>query len=171
MYQKNETRDNGGMQGSAFDEFEFFRAIYESGVRSLLIGRRALIVLGFPLVTQDYDLWIHRDDAAALNTSLNPLELIPNRTPEEARKVGRYVLEGDDDRVDVLVARGVGTVDGVMVWFDDIWPRRQPIDLGKGVLVMVPSITDLVLTKRFAARPKDAEDIRLLQSLLSKGGA
>jgi hypothetical protein len=28
-----------------------------------------------------------------------------------------------------------------------------------------PAIDDLILTKRFAARPKDAEDIRLLERL------
>lgn len=36
------------MQGSAFDENEFFRAITRSNTRALLIGRRALVVLGIP---------------------------------------------------------------------------------------------------------------------------
>jgi hypothetical protein len=155
------------MEGSAFDETSFFRAIQDSGVRALLIGRRALIALGLPVNTYGYDLWIHRDDAAALNAALLPLELAPNRTPEEARRVGRYVLEADD-RVDVLVARGVQTVDGAMVWFDDLWPRRVELDLGEGVHVAVPALDDLILTKRFGARPRDAEDIRLLQLLKAR---
>jgi hypothetical protein len=33
--------------------------------------------------------------------------------------------------------------------------------------VTIPSLADLILTKRFASRPKDAEDIRLLQTLLT----
>lgn len=36
------------MEGSEFDEIEFFRAIEKSGTRALLIGRRALVVLGLP---------------------------------------------------------------------------------------------------------------------------
>jgi hypothetical protein len=36
------------------------------------------------------------------------------------------------------------------------------------VEVALPSIDDLILTKRFAARPKDLEDIRLLEVLRSE---
>lgn len=68
----------GFMQGSEFDEAEFFRAIAQSGARALLIGRRALIALGIPVV---------------------------------------------------------------------------------------PALDDLILTKRFGGRPKDLEDIRLLEAL------
>ena len=34
------------MRGSEFDEIPFFAAIEASGARALLIGRRALVVLG-----------------------------------------------------------------------------------------------------------------------------
>ncbi len=158
------------MQAHEFDEAEFFAAVATSGARALLIGRRALIALGLPVMTQDYDFWIHTDDAAALNAALAPFDLFPNRPPEEARKVGRYVLE-NDERVDVLVARSVSTVDAVPVAFDDVWGRRRSIEVAPGVSVSVPCLDDLILTKRFGARPKDAEDIRLLQALRSRGDA
>jgi hypothetical protein len=51
------------MEGSEFDEIEFFRALPGSGARALLIGRRALVVLGLPVLTADYDFWIHIDEA------------------------------------------------------------------------------------------------------------
>lgn len=155
------------MQAAEFDQLGFFRAIEESGTRALLIGRQALIVLGLPVLTKDYDFWLASDDAAAFNSALAAFELYPNRSPEEARKVGRYVLE-NDERVDVLVARRMTTVDGVQVAFDDVWQRRVQLPLGAGVQVIVPSIDDLILTKRFGARPKDAEDVRLLEVLRSK---
>jgi hypothetical protein len=82
------------VEGFDFDEAEFFPRISESGARALLIGRRALVVLGLPVLTADYDFWVHGDDA------------------------------------------------------------------GK----------DLIATKRFAGRPKDSEDIRLLESLRRDGG-
>lgn len=84
------------MQASHFDELEFYAAIAGSGARALLIGRRALIALGIPVVTGDYDFWIHIDDIAK------------------------------------------------------------------------PAIPDLIATKRFGARTKDAEDIRLLERALAK---
>jgi hypothetical protein len=51
------------MEAVEFDEIEFFRAVQKSGSRALLIGRRALVVLGLPVLTADYDFWIHADDA------------------------------------------------------------------------------------------------------------
>jgi hypothetical protein len=152
------------MEGSEFDEAEFFRAIAASGARALLIGRRALVALGLPVLTADYDFWVHVDDAAAFNAAAEPFGLVPTRTPDEARARGRYVLE-NDERVDVLVARTVPTVDGVTVSFEDVWSRRRVQPLGAGVQVALPSLDDLILTKRFGGRPRDLEDIRLIEAL------
>ncbi len=126
------------MPASEFDEAKFFRVIAASGARALLIGRRALVALGIPVLTADYDF--------------------------EARGRGRYVLE-NDERVDVLVARSVPTVDGVRVRFDDVWDRRRALEVAPAVALPVPTLDDLILTKRFGGRPKDLEDIRLLEAL------
>jgi hypothetical protein len=55
----------------------------------------------------------------------------------------------------------------VAVVFDDLWNRRQTLHLDADTPVTIPSLADLILTKRFAARPKDIEDVRLLQTLLT----
>ena len=157
----------GDMKGSAFDETEFFRGIQESGARALLIGRRALVALGIPVLTADYDFWIHIDDIARFNEAVEPSELLPTHTPDEARARGRYVLE-NDERVDVLVARSVPTADGVRVAFDELWERRRILALTGDVEVAVPNLEDLILTKRLGGRPKDLEDIRLLEALRSE---
>jgi hypothetical protein len=152
------------VEGSLFDETEFFRAIAKSGARALLIGRRALVMLGIPVLTADYDFWIHIDDCARFNGAVEAMGLCPTLTPDEARARGRYVLE-NDERVDVLVARTVPTVDGTKVSFEDVWSRRLSQQLAADVAIPVPSIDDLILTKRFGGRPKDLEDIRLLEAL------
>ena len=152
------------MQGSEFDEAEFFRGIAASGARALLIGRRALVALGIPVLTADYDFWLHIDDIAAFNGAVESQGLLPTRTPDEARGRGRYALE-NDERVDVLVARTVPTVDGIRVAFDDVWARRRTLEVAPGAAVAVPTLDDLILTKRFGGRPKDIEDIRLLEAL------
>jgi len=69
----------------------------------------------------------------------------------------------------VLVARAVTTVDGIQVNFEDLWTGRQAVPLAPGVEVQRPAIDDLILTKRFADRPKDLEDIRMLRMLRSEG--
>lgn len=153
------------MEGPSFDEVDLYRALATSGARVLLIGRRAVIAWGIPVMTADYDVWIPSDDAALLNAALEPLDMYPTRPPDEARRVGRYAVQ-NGERVDVLVARSVSTVEGERVPFEDLWQRREEIEVAPGVLLSVPSIDDLILTKRFAARPKDAEDIRLLRALV-----
>src|SRR4051812_24890282 len=80
-----------------------FRAIAASGARALLIGRRALIALGLPVLTSDYDFWIHIDDITRFVSAVEPLGFIANRSPDEARRTGRFVME-DHEHIDVLVA-------------------------------------------------------------------
>jgi hypothetical protein len=155
------------MRGAEFDELTFFRAIHESGVRALLIGRRALVLLGLPVLTADYDFWIAIDQIAIFNAAAAQCDLQPTLDPETARQRGRYVVE-NDEHVDVLVARSVTTVDGVQVAFEDVWVHRQTVTLAPGIEVQLPVVDDLILTKRFADRPKDLEDIRLLRMLKSQ---
>jgi len=152
------------MRGTRFDEEAFFRAIGASGARALVIGRRAMVFLGLPVLTADYDFWLHIDDIDAFNRAVEPFDLHPSRTAEEARRRGRYVL-ANDEHVDVLVARSVPTVDGVTVSMEDVWARRQQVRYADDVQVAIPTIDDLILTKRFAARAKDLQDIRFLESL------
>jgi len=151
------------VRASEFDEVEFFGAIDRSGARALLIGRRALIALGMPVLTADYDFWIHIDDIEKLNTALEPLELFPNRPPAQARARGRYVLE-NDEHVDVLVARARTTADGVSLAFDDAWSRKERHG-DASLAVWLPCLADLILTKRWAMRVHDLEDIEFLEAL------
>jgi hypothetical protein len=151
------------MQGSEFDDAGFFSELAASKVRALLIGRRALVALGAPLMTVDYDLWIHIDDIELLNAQFEPLSHYPDRTPTRARETGRYVLE-NGERIDVMVARAATEPGGVTLSFVDAWDRRQSLSL-YGSTVCLPSIDDLVLTKRWGSRPKDMLDIQWLKTL------
>src|SRR5262245_13018414 len=76
------------VQAEPFDEAEFFGALERSGARVLLIGRRALVALGIPVGTFDYDLWAHVDDIPLLNGVAAEFDLVPNKTPEQARATG-----------------------------------------------------------------------------------
>ena len=153
------------MEGTEFEERKFFQRIAASGARALLIGRRALVALGLPLLTADYDFWVRPENTGAFNTAVEALGLVASHAPEEVRKRDRYVLE-NDEHVDVLAARTVSTPEGLVVAFDDLWSRRQTLHLDPETQVTIPSLADLILTKRFPQRPKDLEDIRLLQTLL-----
>jgi len=109
------------VQGTEFDEEELFAAIARSGVRVLLIGRRALVALGIPVLTADYDLWIDIDDIGALNAAL-------------------------------------------------AWARRRELAYAPNVPLVVPCLDDMILTKRWSLRPKDVDDIAMLEKLKRDGG-
>jgi hypothetical protein len=119
------------------------------------------------VLTVDYDFWLAIDDISVFNEACRPFGLLPTRTPESARSTGRYALE-NDERVDVLVARSVPTLDGHIVEFEVLWNRHRSIALASGIDVSLPTIDDLILTKQVATRPKDLEDIRLLTALRSE---
>ncbi|MEW6320373.1 MAG: hypothetical protein AB1635_04720 [Acidobacteriota bacterium] len=58
-----------------------------------------------------------------------------------------------------------------MVTHAGVWGRRRDVELAPGVRVSLPCLDDLILTKRFARRPKDLEDIRMLEALRTEGHA
>ncbi len=156
------------VEGSDLDEEELFRAIARSGARVLLIGRRAMIALGLPVMTADYDLWVHIDDIERLNAALAALDHQPNRAPAEARARGRYVLE-NSEHIDVVVAKAQTTPDGDVVSFDEVWKNKVSVSVGRNVSIGIPRVEDLIRTKRWAMRAKDVTDIQLLEAL--KNGA
>jgi hypothetical protein len=96
------------------------------------------------------------------------MELYPNHPPADARARGRYVYE-NDEHVDVLVARSQSTKDGVRLTFDDAWARKQR-HTGKRFNLWLPCVDDLILTKRWAMRAHDEDDIQFLE-VLRKGGS
>jgi len=156
------------MEGSDFDELAFFRALQRAtdagSLRALLIGRRALVVLGLHVLTADYDFWIPPTDIEIFNEAAAPFGLVPSRTPAETRRVGRYVLE-NDEHMDVRTARAIGTAIGTQIVFNEIWGRRQKIEVAADLTVCLLGIDDLIATKQINPRAKDLEDIVLLEAL------
>lgn len=157
------------MLSGEFDDESFFQAVCLSGARALLIGRRALILLGAPVMTADYDLWLHIDDIEVLNKAFAVLDHVPNHEPADARTRGRYVIE-NGERVDVMVARAAPSLGGVVLDFDSAWSRRREVAIAPGITVCLPCIEDLITTKRWGGRPKDLLDIQFLE-LLRAGGS
>jgi hypothetical protein len=149
-----------------FDEEAFFAAIETSGARAMLIGRRALVALGLPVLTADYDLWLHFDDVEKLNAAMAKLDHFPNHEPAEARARGRYVFE-NEEHVDVMIARAATTKRGIVLTFDDAWARHQTVAYGP-VRIALPSVADLILTKEWALRTRDITDIQMLEALRAK---
>jgi hypothetical protein len=152
------------MPGEEFYDEDFFRVLEGSGARALLIGRRALVALGAPVMTTDYDLWLHIDDIVLLNDAFRAVDHFPNHNPEEARKRGRYVLE-NGQHIDVMIARSKAEPEGEVLSFEEAWANRQKVEVSPKLRVHLPSVAHLILTKRLAGRPRDLVDIDWLRVL------
>lgn len=120
-------------------------------------------MLGLPVATHDTDFWLHTADIEMLNAALEKHDHFANRTPEEARKRGRYVIE-NGEHIDVLVTPEHATVHGTTLRFDDVWSRRVAFKVGRAT-AQLPCIEDLIRTKEFALRAKDIADIQMLLAL------
>lgn len=158
----------GSVQADELSDEDFFRLLSASGARALVIGRKALILLGAPVLTADYDLWVHIDDVEVLNAAFAERGLAANHAPDEARRRGRYVLE-NGERIDVMLARARTGSDGRVLSFDDAWSRKCTIAIAPGLVAHIPNIDDLITTKRWASRPKDVVDIQFLELLRERG--
>lgn len=156
------------MEGTQHDESDIFRAVAASAARALLIGRQALIALGSPVLTADVDFWIHIDDIEKLNAALEAIEHVPTKSPAEARRTGRYVIE-NGLKIDVMVARAKTAPDGAVLDFEAAWSRRRAVALFD-VTIFVPDVADLIITKRWASRARDIADIQWLEALKRSEG-
>ncbi len=149
------------------DPIEFLRALYEIEVPYLLVGRQALVLLGAPLMTADYDFYMspeteHLDRLLSLAEE-KQLELSvrdPERRPF-------FSLLSDDLKLDFFRCRGYSEEGGPGFTFEELYSRRQVVRV-EDFAVYVPTLEDLLRTKRVRASPKDREDIKYLQVLLER---
>jgi len=146
---------------------EEHRVIYKSlnrnRVKYLVIGGVAVLAHGIPRFTLDLDVLIE----PTLENCKKTLKALQEAGLKRAGKVSpEVILETGmmypilgDIKVDIHVGATISD-------FSDMWERRT-IKRVRNVKVNVISIPDLIETKRYTNRPKDVEDIRILQELLN----
>jgi hypothetical protein len=68
--------------------FKLIRELNRAKIRYLIIGRRAVILYGGPVLTADTDLWIHPEDKKmALSLLLDKLGLEISHSPDTKRPI------------------------------------------------------------------------------------
>lgn len=158
------------MRWVELDYNDLYRGLVEVETRFLVIGRRALILLGSTVQTFDTDLMISpdREDLEKVIAIADDLDL--ERPPFDlafSRPV--FKLYSDNTHVDIWRARVYRTRDGEDLVFEDMWKRRIHVPQG-GLAIPLPFVDDLIRTKRLRREgsPKaqgDEVDIRYLVGL------
>jgi predicted nucleotidyltransferase len=139
------------------------RLLNELKVRYLVIGAYAFPVYGYSRATMDIDIFIEPtiDNANCTLAALTKFgydmsELTPDELLKKKILIRQYELETDIHPF----------VTGVT--FENVWKNKKPGQI-EGIPVNFPSLEDLIKMKGAAGRPKDLQDLEILQKLKDMG--
>jgi len=135
-----------------------FASFQSHDVRYVVIGGIAAVLHGVPRATFDLDILIEATTANA-ERLLQALRQAGFGTADLIDAPGVLANEitvfNDRVRIDVQTS-----TPGIT--FQDAWNRREVMDY-QGQKFYVASRRDLIASKRAAARPRDLEDVRVLE--------
>src|SRR3989338_6510324 len=108
------------------EPLEFIKAIHQSGVRYLLIGRQAVIAYGGPVMSMDYDIYIdgNKENTSLLLKIAEKFGLYPSIPKEKLQAHFKFRLENDFS-LDIFRARSFSSGKGKKVVFDEIYARKE----------------------------------------------
>lgn len=143
--------------------FKLIRALNQRNIRYLIIGRRAVILYGGPVLTADADLWIHPEDKKrVLSSLLDKLGLEISDSPDTKKPV----ISGfsGPKKFDFFFQKSVRNIEGDTIEFEHCYQNSiLKKDPAENVSFRIPSIDDLIRLKKIR-RPnvKDEQDIEYL---------
>ena len=153
-----------------FDLIRFLKEAHRDKIRLLLIGRWAIAQHGAPVVTADYDFWVHPGDRLRVLRLLDRL-FEAELPPKDLWKRPFITATIGPDKVDLFSPRKIVNEEGVELIFDEIYVRsEEKNDRAKKLVVRIPSIDDLIAMKKFRQddpmkQARNQEDIRYLLTL------
>lgn len=148
------------------EPIEFIDKIHKTGVKYLLIGRRAVIAYGGPVQTMDYDIYIDSGDEnlSLLLRIAEEFELCPSIPKKQIMKHFKFRLE-NDFAIDVFRAKYFSSGKGKKLSFEELYSRKEIARGETGLEINLPAIDDLIALKELRSSPKDLEDIKYLETI------
>ena len=142
---------------------DLIRKFNNWGIRYLIIGRRAVILYGGPVLTGDYDLWIDpADKERSLNLLENELDFELSHPPETKRPI--VTGFSGMKKYDLFFYKSVRNIENETIEFEKCYETSSVFkDSTQRVSFRVPSIDNLIRLKKI--RPpnvKDEQDIEYL---------
>jgi hypothetical protein len=143
--------------------FKLIRVLNQWKIRYLIIGRRAVILYGGPVLTADTDLWIYPEDKKrVLSLLLDKLGLEISHSPNTKKPIvsGFSGLK----KFDFFFRKSIRNIEGETIEFEDCYQNSiAKKDPTENVSFRIPSIDDLIRLKK-VRKPnvKDEQDIEYL---------
>src|SRR4030043_2094770 len=147
-------------------EINFFKLIRELNrkkIRYLVIGRRAVILYGGPVLTADHDIWLHPEDKKKSFSLLSEkLDFELSHSPDTKRSI--VAGFSGTKKYDLFFQRSVKNIENETIEFEVCY-RNSTVkeDKTEKVGFRIPSIDDLIKLKK-VRKPnvKDQQDIEYL---------
>ena len=143
--------------------FELIRELNRRKIRYLVIGRRAVILYGGPVLTGDTDLWIHPEDKrTALSLVLDQFGLELSDSPDTQKPI----VSGFSGmkKFDFFFQKSAKNFEDQVIDFEECYENSVlKKDPKEGINFRIPSIDDLIRLKKIR-KPniKDEQDIEYL---------
>ena len=142
---------------------DLLRELNRQNIRYLLIGRRAVILYGAPVLTADHDLWIHPDDKKRVLSFLVEELGFELSQPLDTKRPILSAFSGPR-KYDLFFQRSVRNTESETIQFEECY--RNSIlkeDPGENLQFRIPSVDDLIRLKKVRPpNPKDEQDIEYL---------
>ncbi len=141
---------------------DVIRLFNRHDIRHLIIGRRAVILYGGPVLTGDNDLWIHRADREKALSLLKNLDFELSHPVDTKRPI--VTAFSGMKKYDLFFHKGIRNLEDEAIEFEECYTE---FDSDRGSiqrhLFRVPSIDDLIRLKKIRQpNVKDEQDIEYL---------
>lgn len=133
-------------------------------IRYLLIGRRALILYGAPVLTGDNDIWVDSEDKKKTLSLLQEHFAFELSHPIDTK---RPIVTGFSGmkKYDLFFHKGTRTIENEKVDFNECYKNSVLVkDTSRDISFRIPSIDDLILLKKI--RPPNVRDEQDIEYLL-----
>jgi hypothetical protein len=133
-------------------------------IRYLIIGRRAVILYGGPVLTGDNDIWIHSADRKAALSLLKEKFSFELSHPIDTK---RPIVTGFSGmkKYDLFFHKGTSTIENEKVKFDECYKNAVLVeDPSRNIAFRLPSVDDLIRLKKI--RPPNVRDEQDIEYLL-----
>jgi hypothetical protein len=144
------------------DFFQLIRKLDRKGIRHLIIGRRAVILYGGPVLTADHDFWISPEDRFKTLSLLEELGFELSHAPNSRSPI--VSAFSGMKKYDFFFQRKVQNIEGETIEFEECYKNAVVKGDPPGkIRFHIPSIEDLIRLKKVRKpNAKDEQDIEYL---------
>ncbi len=143
--------------------FKLLRELNRQKIRYLIIGRRAVILYGGPVLTADHDIWLHREDKKKVLLLLSEkFDFELSHSPDTKRPIVTGFSEMR--KYDLFFQKSVRNIEGETIEFEECYKNSTVLEAPEEkISFRIPSIKDLIRLKKVRkSNVKDQQDIEYL---------